>query len=191
MKLSRLAAAAALTGVASMSLAAAASAQPPIREGGVFEETFIIDDFCEVPGLTVQLDSTTEARFMLVPHGPDGLGYGLEHLKITDVFTNLDNGNAVTGEQAFLSKDLRVTDNGDGTLTILGLNAGKMSVVYGPDGKAIARSPGQIRFEVLIDNGGTPSDPSDDEQLEFLGIIKGPTGRTDDFCEAVVPVLLG
>ena len=66
---------------------------------------------------------------MLVPHGPDGLGYGLEHLRITDVFTNLDNGNAVTGEQAFMSKDLRVTDNGDGTLTILGLNAGRMSVV--------------------------------------------------------------
>jgi hypothetical protein len=190
MRPSRMAAAAALTAVASMSLATAASAQP-IREGGVFEETFIIDDFCDVPGLTVQLDSTTEARFMLIPHGPDGLGYGLEHLNITDVFTNLDNGNAVTGEQAFLSKDLRVTDNGDGTLTILGLNAGKMSVVYGPDGKAIARGPGQIRFEVLIDNGGTPSDPSDDEQLEFFGIVKGPTGRTDDFCEAVVPILIG
>jgi hypothetical protein len=58
-------------------------------------------------------------------------------------------------------------------------------------GKAIARSPGQIRFEVLIDNGATPTDPSGDEQLEFLGIIKGPTGCTDDFCEAVVPVLLG
>ena len=84
-----------------------------------------------------------------------------------------------------------MTDNGDGTLTILGLNAAKMSVVYGPDGKAIARGPGQIRFEVLIDNGGTPSDPSDDEELEFLGIVEGPTGRTDDFCEAVVPILIG
>ena len=189
MRLSRVAAAAALTAVASMPLAKAASAQP-IREEGVFEETFIIDDFCDLPGLTVQLDSTTEARFMLIPHGPDGLGYGLEHLEITDVFTNLDNGNAVTGKQMLLSKDLRVTDNGDGTLTILGMNAANV-VVYGPDGKAIARTPGQIRFEVLIDNGGTPADPSDDEELDFLGIIKGPTGRTDDFCEAVVPVLLG
>jgi hypothetical protein len=189
MRLSRMAAAA-LTAVASMSLATPASAQPPVREAGVFEETLIIDDFCEVPGLTVQLQSTTEARFMLVSHGPDGLGYGLEHLKITDVFTNPDNGNAVTGEQKLLSKDLRVTDNGDGTLTILGQNAANV-VVYGPDGKAIARTPGQIRFEALIDNGGTPSDPSDDEQLEFLGIVKGPTGRTDDFCAAVVPVLLG
>jgi hypothetical protein len=176
--------------VASIALAGAASAKP-LERGEFHEETTeIVEDFCDVPGLTVQVDSTTEGRFMLNPHGPDGLAYGLEHLEITDVFTNLDNGNDVTGEQAFLSKDLRVTDNGDGTLTILGLNAGRMSVVYGPDGKAIARGPGQIRFELLIDNGGTPSDPFDDEFLEFLGIIKGPTGRTDDFCAAVVPVLM-
>jgi hypothetical protein len=175
--------------VASMSLATAASAQP-IREGGVFEETQIIEDFCDVPGLTVQVDSTTEARFMLIPHGPDGLGYGLEHLKITTVFTNVANGNTATEEDTVLSKDLRVTDNGDGTLTILGLATGN-GVAYGPDGKAIARDPGQTRFEVLIDNGGTPSDPSDDEFLEFLGVVKGSSGRTDDFCKAFAQVLLG
>jgi len=28
-------------------------------------------------------------------------------------------------------------------------------------------------------------------EAEFLGIVKGPTGRTDDFCEAVVPILIG
>jgi hypothetical protein len=63
--------------------------------------------------------------------------------------------------------------------------------VYGPDGKAIARNPGQLRFELLIDNGGTPTDPSDDEFLEFLGFVKGSTGRTDDFCAAAVPELTG
>jgi hypothetical protein len=189
MRPSRMLATAGLTAVASMSLATAASAQP-IREGGVFEETQIIEDFCDVPGLTVQVDSTTEARFMLIPHGPDGLGYGLEHFKITTVFTNVANGNMATEEDTVLSKDLRVTDNGDGTLTILGLATGN-GVAYGPDGKAIARDPGQIRFEVLIDNGGTPSDPSDDEFLEFLGVVKGSTGRTDDFCEAFAQVLLG
>jgi hypothetical protein len=176
--------------VASIALAGAASAKPLERREFHEETTEIVEDFCDIPGLTVQVDSMTEGRFMLNPHGPDGLAYGIEHLEITDVFTNLDNGNDVTGEQAFMSKDLRVTDNGDGTLTILGLNAGKMGVVYGPDGKAIVRGPGQIRFELLIDNGGTPSDPFDDEFLEFLGIVKGPTGRTDDFCAAVVPVLM-
>jgi hypothetical protein len=83
-----------------------------------------------------------------------------------------------------------VTDNGDGTLTLLILSTFN-SVLYGPDGKAIARDPGQARFEVLIDHGGTPTDPSDDEFFEFLGLVKESTGRTDDFCAAVVPVLTG
>jgi hypothetical protein len=85
-------------------------------------------------------------------------------------------------------KDLRVTDNGDGTLTVLVVATGN-AVVYREDGKAIARNPGQTRFEILVDHGGTPTDPSDDEFLAFLGIVKESTGRTDDFCAAVVPAL--
>ena len=61
---------------------------------------------------------------------------------------------------------------------------------YGMDGKAIARNPGQVRDEILIDNNGTPQDPSDDEFLEFIQEIKGSTGRTDDFCAAAVPALV-
>ena len=57
------------------------------------------------------------------------------------------------------------------------------------DGKAIARNPGQSRWEILIDNNGTPQDPSDDEFLEFLGDVKGSTGRTDDACAAMVAEL--
>ena len=56
-------------------------------------------------------------------------------------------------------------------------------VAYGPDGKAIARNPGQTRLELLFDVDGT-----------FLGVvrvIKESTGRTEDFCEAAVPVLIG
>ena len=85
-------------------------------------------------------------------------------------------------------KDLKVTDNGDGTLTILVLGTGNFTL-YGQDGKAIARNPGQVRFEVLIDNAGTPDDPFDDEFIADLGLVKGSTGRNDDFCEAAVPAL--
>ena len=178
-----------IAATASTSLATAASAQP-IRESEVFEETQEFEDFCDASGLTVQVNSTTESRFMLIPHGPDGLGYGLEHLRITNVYANAANGIAVTEQVTTVFKDLRVTDNGDGTVTILVLATGN-AVVRGPDGKAIARNPGQIRFEALVDNGGTPTDPSDDEFLDVLRDVKGSTGRTDDFCEAVVPVLSG
>ena len=86
------------------------------------------------------------------------------------------------------AKDLKVTDNGDGTLTILFLATGN-EVIYGADGKAIFRNPGQSRFEFLIDHSGTPTDPSGDEFIADLGRVKGSTGRTDDFCVAVVPAL--
>jgi hypothetical protein len=55
--------------------------------------------------------------------------------------------------------------------------------------KAIVRNPGQIRFEVLIDHGGTPTDPLDDEFVADLGVVKGSTGRSDDFCAAPVTAL--
>jgi hypothetical protein len=52
----------------------------------------------------------------------------------------------------------------------------------------IGRDPGQIRVEFLVDHGGTPTDPSDDVFLAEE-LVKGSTGRSDDFCEAAVPAL--
>ena len=104
------------------------------------------------------------------------------------MLTNPANGKSLTSVAKVIEKDLRVTDNGDGTLTILILATGN-AVLYGENGKAIARNPGQVRFEILIDHGGTPTDPSDDEFLADLGEVKGSTGRSDDFCEAALPAL--
>lgn len=87
-----------------------------------------------------------------------------------------------------MDKDLKITDNGDGTMTILVLATGN-AAAYGEDGKAIARNPGQVRYEVLIDYGADIADPSDDEFLKFLGEVKGSTGRSDDFCSAVLPII--
>jgi hypothetical protein len=61
-------------------------------------------------------------------------------------------------------------------------------VLYDEDGKAIARNPGQIRIELIIDHGGTPTDPVDDAVLSEE-VVRGSTGRSDDFCEAAVAVL--
>ncbi len=99
----------------------------------------------------------------------------------------MDNDKFVVSTVNLIDKDLRVTDNGDGTLTILILSTGN-AVIYNSNGKAIGRNPGQVRFELLVDHGGTPSDPSDDTEISFEQ-VKGSTGRTDDFCEVVVPAL--
>jgi hypothetical protein len=184
----RLGAILALGATAAVTLAAAASAGQVFRETIHEEDTFVLDDFCDVPGLTVELAFVLDLRVHAVPHGPDGLAYFLQHGTRTDVFTNLANDKSITGVVGVFEKDLRVTDNGDGTLTILILATGN-AALYGADGKAIARDPGQIRFEILVDHGGTQTDPFDDEFLADLGVVKGSTGRSDDFCEAAVPAL--
>jgi hypothetical protein len=128
-----------------------------------------------------------DGSVLVVAHGPDGLAYFLEHISTTATFTNRANGKTVTFESSVVNKDLRVTDNGDGTLTLLRLATGN-DVFYGPDGKAIGRNPGQIRFEILVDHGGTPTDRFDDVELDFR-LVRESTGRSDDFCEAAVPAL--
>jgi hypothetical protein len=49
-----------------------------------------------------------------------------------------------------------------------------------------------VQFEILIDHGGTPTDPFDDVELEFLGVVQ-QVGRGDtsgDLCEWF-PELIG
>jgi hypothetical protein len=114
---------------------------------------------------------------------PATAAYGAERVRGTDTFTNLANGHTMVVTFSFSSRDLRVTDNGDGTLTILGQGAGNF-VSSGSHSPVVLRSTGIQRVEVLIDHAGTPTDPSDDEFLEFLGVVK-EQGRHDigDFCD--------
>jgi hypothetical protein len=178
----------ALGAIAVVMLAAAAGAKP----GQVFRETihdefeFVDDNFCDA-GLTVEVAVVLDIRVHAVPHGRDRLVYFLQHGTETDVFTNLDNGKSIRSFARVIEKDMRVTDNGDGTLTVL-IQATGNATLYGENGKAIARNPGQIRIELLIDHGGTPNDPSDDEVLSEE-LVRGSTGRSDDFCEAAVAAL--
>ena len=180
----------ALVAIAALALVATASAGKIFSEPIDETESNIEEDFCGVEGLTVDFTSHIVGRVQAVPHGRDQLPYFSFNLKITDVVTNLENGNDVVSESTIRDKDLRVTDNGDGTLTLLVLSTGN-SVLYGEDGKVIARNPGQVRVELLVDHGGTPTDPSDDGEPEFVRVVKESTGRSDDYCEPAVPILLG
>ena len=166
-------------------LVAVASGGQVFREDIHDESTFEVDDFCDVAGLTVEITRVIDMRVHVVPHGSSGLAYFLQRGTVREVLTA--NGTSLTSSASVLEKDLRVTDNGDGTLTILILATGN-AVLYGEDGKAIARNPGQTRFELVVDHGGTPNDPSDDMELDFR-VVKESTGRTDDFCEAAVSAL--
>ena len=181
--------ASALLAVASVAAGGLAAAKP-IDRGTIHEDlSFVLNDFCGVAGLDIDFDAAIDIEYTVRSKGSTQLPYFSQFVMGTRTFTNPDNDRYVTESFHVIEKDLRVTDNGDGTFTLVVLVTGN-STVYGMDGKAIARNPGQVRDEILIDNNGTPQDPSDDEFLEFIQEIKGSTGRTDDFCAAAVPALV-
>lgn len=179
----------ALLGAALPTVAAVAPATArPIERGEFhFEDSGEIEDFCDVPGFDVLFEFVADGTFSVKSHGPDGLLFYAEHASFGQTTTNPANDLSVFDRTHVTDKDLHVIDNGDGTLTIQFLQTGP-STLYGPDGKAIARNPGQVRFEVVVDHGGTPTDPSDDVELSFEQ-IKGSTGRSDDYCAAVVDAI--
>jgi hypothetical protein len=176
---------AAVTAVGLATLSGIAEAKP-FAERFHDETSEVVEDFCE-SGLTVRFDRVVDGRFQGGARGPDGLIYFAEHVSFTSVVTNEANGNMLTDKGRVLTKDLSVVDNGDGTLTVNVLATGPFTL-YGPDGKAIARDPGQVRFALLIDHGGTPTDPSDDTELDFE-VTKESTGRSDDVCAIAVAAL--
>jgi hypothetical protein len=189
--MSRLApSAAAVVAATLLAVAAAGSATAkPIDRGTIHEEVdLFLTDFCDATGLDVDFHSDVVFEYALRSRGKDQLIYGSQKITGTSTWTNPDNGRVVTENFHVREKDLKVTDNGDGTYTLLILGTGN-STYTGTDGKAIARNPGQSRWEILIDYNGTPGDPFDDEFLEYLGEVKASTGRTDDFCAAAVAEL--
>jgi hypothetical protein len=174
--------------LAALLLAVSAQAEP----GRVFKETVHVENFNEIEGfcetdMVVQSHFVADLKVKAMPRGRDGLIYFANRLSITETFMNVANNKTVASTVNAIDKDLRVRDNGDGTLTILILSTGN-AVIYNSDGKAIGRNPGQVRFELVVDHGGTPSDPADDTEISFE-VVKESTGRTDDFCEVTVPAL--
>ena len=167
-----------------LSLTATAAAAKPLEHGHFTDlSSQVITDFCG--DLTVREDVDVTGMFLFNPRGADGIPYFTATVHGSVTWTNLANDKSLTSVFNFVDKDLKITDNGDGTLTILVMNAGGGKIL-GPDGKLLFKDSGLVWFEVLIDHGGTLADPSDDVFLEFLGVVKGSTGTNDtegrDFC---------
>ena len=183
---SAIAAGAAVALAASVLAASPATARPLERGTFVDEGTFTDTNFCD-EGITVDIDFVDEFRFLFNSRKPGTAPYWHANISGERTYTNLD-GDFVTETVRTIDKDLQITVHDNGTMTILVLATGN-ATVYDESGTAIARNPGQIRYEVLIDYGDDLADPSDDTFITFLGQVKGSTGRSDDFCEAVLPIL--
>lgn len=147
--------------------------------------SFTDSNFCDA-GIEVNIEQTAEVHVLLNSRKPGTAPYFQANVRAEATYSG--PGGVVTEDVRILDKDLKITDNGDGTMTILVLATGN-AAAYDESGKAIARNPGQVRYEILIDYGEDFADPFDDTFLEFLGEVKGSTGRTDDFCAAVLPII--
>jgi hypothetical protein len=171
--------------VGGMVASAPAAAQP--FDKGHFHDVFT--DFFDCDGTPARADGDVFGNFTGVRRG-SGLVYFRESIRGTVVNTNLDTGGTFTEIFRINSHDARVTNNGDGTLTILVYSTGGYRA-YDTDGNFVLADPGQIRFKFLVDHGGTPRNPADDEEIEgSFQIVRDSTGRNDtqgrDFCEDLV-----
>lgn len=181
---SRFIAAAAL-GISALLVTGPASAQKVDGEAFHDEGSFIDNNFCGVSGLIVDGSFTVDGRFLARLQGQDSIFYGMDNTRTVIQYTRRSTGQTATDIQPrTTSKDLKITNNGDGTLTIVQLLTGGERT-YGDGGKLIASNSGQVRFKIVVDYNGTLSYPDDDTELSSE-LIFGSTGTNGDFCSAVL-----
>src|SRR4029453_13487624 len=76
----------------------------------------LLTDFC---GLDVQHDWEVAGSWTGVAKGPDGLVHYRERAHGSNAFTNVATGKTYSTQWTSNSRDLKLTDNGDGTTTVL------------------------------------------------------------------------
>ena len=176
-----------IIGVALLLAALAVSAAPAGAE--LFErfrfddhETSVVRKFCG--NFRVEFDFHDAGVVVAKQAGPGQLvRYTATHNGGLTI-TNLATGKALSATWNYLEQDVRATDNGDGTLTILTQLPGPERW-YGPDGQVLFTDGGTIRLAVTIDDAGTPTDPSDDSFIseELVSANGGQyQGQNFDLC---------
>ena len=139
-------------------------------------------------GLTdVPLHVEIDGYFSIKDRGPNALSpYFADRFRSTLTYTNPQTELTYTVVRVRQTKDLRIADNGDGTMTITGLTTGSLWA-YGPDGALLGRQNGLSRETFLVDTMGTP-DPFDDVLIQqgepFAAGLVTTTNFCDDFLNA-------
>ena len=138
--------------------------------------------FC--PGITAEVSWNDRVHELIRSKGKHGLVYFKANVHGTTVFTNLDTGGTYTNTYNFVDRDLKVVDNGDGTLTITIASSGSFKW-FDADGNRVLKGSGAFRAQLTVDHGGTPTDPSDDVELDFVIVKEAGMDQTlgRDFCE--------
>lgn len=140
------------------------------------------------------IDVVTTVSFVdhfLARIGPDGFPLFQGSGRGTASLYNPETDLTVTVDNRGGFKDLRVTDNGDGTITVITQAVGIPVEVTFDDGTVGLKDVGRIVFSTVIDYNGTPTNVDDDTFIsqETLS-ISGPHPEAESdftlFCETVV-----
>ena len=166
---------------------AAAGAQP--IDKGHFHDVFTSDVY-DCDGIPAQDSVDVSGNFVFNQRGSSPFPYYRESVHGAVVTTNLDTGGTYTNIFTANSRDHKIVDNGDGTITITTFGSGG-SRFYDRNGKFVLKDPGEVRFSIEIDVNGTPGDPSDDSEVpNSFQMVRGSTGHSDfsnrDFCADLV-----
>jgi hypothetical protein len=144
------------------------------------------EPFTDCAGIDATVAWDDDIHLLVKTKRPGQLVYFGVNVHGTSVFTNNDTGKSYTNVYTVRDRDHLIRDNGDGTLTIT-VRTSAMSKWFGPDGEFLLITAGQFAFQFMVDDGGTPADPSDDVEIPdtFVPLkevgIDTTAGR--DFCE--------
>lgn len=158
-----------------------AYAKPLEHFSGSNRGSFVREDFCGDMRVRIEFDYdfTVVAR----ESGPDRIGRYTVSSHGIETFTNLATGKTVTSFSDYITQDVRLTNNGDGTITILSQTPGAARYI-GPDGMVVLIDPRPSWYEVVIDLKGTPNDPSDDSVISEELVREVAAHVDKDFCSA-------
>jgi hypothetical protein len=143
-------------------------------------------DWCPDVPFDVLYTEDASGTFRFVQHG-DSNYYGGSSVTSNFSWTNVETGAMLSATRHGSDRDMLVTDNGDGTVTIDVQFTGP-TTYYDDDGNRLFIDVGRTTATIVIDTNGTPSDPSDDEFVDFLGAdTKGHFETADrDFCADIM-----
>lgn len=153
-----------------------------------WDATFVDDMFCGSTTVTIR----DQGHGMERQIGTTGEGFPLfgGHAQGTLTFTDAD-GDWVKSRYASAFKDLSVTVNPGGTITVVTVVTGKPEQLRAGDGTKLNMDVGRIVFARLIDHNGT-IDPEDDEFLSSSVIrVSGPHPNAESDFELFCDLVLG
>jgi hypothetical protein len=181
-----------LAPLAALVLAGAALVSTPSAQAAAsherFTDTFVSDPY-DCDGTPAQDAGTVHVVVTETQRGTakHPFPYFTESDHGTVVTTNLETGRTFTQVFANNFHDLKITDNGDGTIHIVSKGAGGTRF-YDDTGALVLKDPGTVWFAFDVNYNGTPGDPTDDTEVEgSFHIVKPSTGNSDfsnrNFCD--------